>query len=226
MLYAKDKAMATPGARSQCPVCDGELIAKCGEIVCWHWAHVSADCDPWAEPETEWHVKWKNCFPLHMQEVVVASHRADVLIGTHAIEFQHSPISSSEIRDRENHYDVLTWVLDGSEFRNRFRLSRPLLSDGSSKQRRWLSNADGWWCFNWSHARQSWLQGVEIGNVVIDLGHMESWGANGDYPTLVLVEQWNTQGEGRGRFICRNSFVEICLNNSFRIHFGRPVAVH
>jgi competence CoiA-like predicted nuclease len=27
------------------------MIAKCGRIYIWHWAHDGSDCDPWHEPE-------------------------------------------------------------------------------------------------------------------------------------------------------------------------------
>jgi hypothetical protein len=227
MLYASGKVVAKPGLRGECPCCGGELIAKCGELVAWHWAHVSADCDAWSEPETDWHIKWKSCFPIDCREVVVGNHRADVLIGCHAIEFQHSPISANEIRDRENHYELLTWVIDGSEFRGRFTVNRPPDASGVQKKPRWMRHSDGWWLFRWSHARKSWACGVEVGNVVIDFGHVESWGSNADYPTLFVVEEWATDGScGRGRYICRETFVRACLANSFRANNGHAISVH
>lgn len=37
----------------------------------WHWAHKGRlPCDPWWEPETEWHRMWKDYFPSQNQEVV------------------------------------------------------------------------------------------------------------------------------------------------------------
>lgn len=30
---------AFPGGRAICPTCGGDLIAKCGRLVQWHWAH-------------------------------------------------------------------------------------------------------------------------------------------------------------------------------------------
>jgi competence CoiA-like predicted nuclease len=33
------KVRATPGARASCPFCARFMIAKCGEINVWHWAH-------------------------------------------------------------------------------------------------------------------------------------------------------------------------------------------
>lgn len=218
MLYASGKTLAKPGARGECPCCGGELIAKCGEIVSWHWAHINADCDPWSEPETDWHIMWKNCFPVECQEVVVGNHRADVLLGDHTIEFQHSPISANEIREREDHYARLTWVIDGSEFRSRFSFMRPPELNGSGKRPKWLHHSDGWWFFNWSHARKSWFHGAEVGDVVIDFGRLELWKHNADYPTLFLVQGWDNNGkDGHGRFISRDCFVSRCLANSFSI---------
>ena len=60
------------------------MIAKCGKHRVWHWAHwKSKDCDPWWEPETEWHRSWKNQFPVEWQEIGHTAqsgerHRADV----------------------------------------------------------------------------------------------------------------------------------------------------
>jgi len=84
MLFDHTGSLATPGARSTCPGCGGELVAKCGRIVTWHWAHLAADCDPWSEPESEWHRRWKFWFLSHpgvRVEVPMAEHRADVVLA-------------------------------------------------------------------------------------------------------------------------------------------------
>jgi competence protein CoiA len=104
------------GLMAKCPSCGGEVLAKCGEIVSWHWAHKVKDCDPWSEPESEWHREWKAHFPVQMQEVVMRPHRADVLAPRGVIEFQRSSISASEIRKREAFYDQMAWVVDASDF--------------------------------------------------------------------------------------------------------------
>lgn len=116
------------GERAICPVCEGELIGKCGEILIWHWQHSqSAVCDTWKENETEWHRQWKNKFPEDWQEVVIEKneekHRADVLTsGNVVIEFQNSSISSSTIKARENFYDKMIWVINAISFKNNFQL--------------------------------------------------------------------------------------------------------
>ena len=60
------------GQKAKCPLCEGTLIGKCGEIYAWHWQHIhDRDCDPWKEHETEWHRKWKAKFPEDWQEVII-----------------------------------------------------------------------------------------------------------------------------------------------------------
>lgn len=100
-----------------CPGCDGEVRAKCGEIVSWHWAHINADCDPWSEPETEWHKQWKNHFPPEWQEVVLDLHRADVKTPKGVIEFQNSPINPAEIKERESFYGKMIWIVNALNFK-------------------------------------------------------------------------------------------------------------
>jgi competence CoiA-like predicted nuclease len=50
------KTEAIKGVKGFCPNCGSELIAKCGERKINHWADKgNRTCDPWWEPETEWH---------------------------------------------------------------------------------------------------------------------------------------------------------------------------
>lgn len=114
-----ERGYATPGLRGVCPGCGGRVIAKCGHFNVWHWAHEVADCDPWSEPESEWHRAWKNWFPKEWQEVVIGPHRADVHYNGLTLEFQHSPLPLSEIYDRESFYvedgegdEQFYWIVD------------------------------------------------------------------------------------------------------------------
>ena len=144
MIYDCNKEEASPGRRSNCPTCGGELIAKCGQCVSWHWAHKVSECDSWAEPETEWHVSWKKRFPPSSREVTVGEHRADVKLTNarrSVIEFQHSPISPEDIQKREQHYGNMAWVIDGSSFFERFV----------------FANKGDYWSFRWKHPRHSWF---------------------------------------------------------------------
>ncbi len=120
MIYAiqnEQRTIATPGARGTCPSCDAPVIAKCGKLISWHWAHVRAECDPFSEPMTQWHIDWQNRFPAEWQEVVIKrdgqTHRADVQLPSgKVIEFQHSPISVEDIAAREAFYGDMVWVFD------------------------------------------------------------------------------------------------------------------
>lgn len=114
MIYDADGNMAKPGLRSRCPSCDGELVAKCGHVVTWHWAHRTADCDPWSEPESQWHLAWKQYFRDEMGarvEVVMPPHRADIVTkhGT-VIELQSSYLPVDQIMAREKFYGRMDWV--------------------------------------------------------------------------------------------------------------------
>jgi competence protein CoiA len=129
MLYAKPpksnaQILATPGDRAVCPGCLGRVIAKCGEVNAWHWAHeAGADCDPWSEGESSWHLAWKaKASPLRC-EVVIDRHRADIVnrSGT-VIELQHSPLTSDQVREREEFYGDMIWLVDAHEFEDRFHV--------------------------------------------------------------------------------------------------------
>lgn len=112
---------ATPRARGTCPGCKGELVAKCGTIKVWHWAHKGRlHCDPWWENETQWHRDWKNAFPVDWQEVPARdqngeTHIADVKTPHGmVVEFQHSSLSVDEARKRTAFYGNIIWAVDGT----------------------------------------------------------------------------------------------------------------
>ena len=77
-----------------------------------HWRHPAGDCDPWSEPEGEWHLGWKERFPIEWREAALAEgeplerHRADLLCASPSgartvVELQHSSIAEHE-RDRRD----------------------------------------------------------------------------------------------------------------------------
>lgn len=109
--------------RAKCPNCDGVLIAHCGDIKMHHWQHetLSVHCDTWKENETQWHRDWKNKYPIDFQEVIIKKagkiHRADIC-NTQGlvIEFQNSNISPTEIKERENFYENMIWVVNAQKF--------------------------------------------------------------------------------------------------------------
>ena len=121
MIWARSKykegmkIKAEPKSVGFCSICGEQLIPKCGEIKIWHWSHKSNnECDSWYEPESKWHIDWKNEFPPEQQEVIIGKHRADIRTRTRKIiELQNSPINPKEITERENFYGDMIWLLNG-----------------------------------------------------------------------------------------------------------------
>jgi len=105
-----------------CPCCGDYVTAKCGDIRAWHFSHKSkSDCI--YKPMTDWHYDWQNNFNKDFLEIIQIDdktgekHIADVKNSNGVvIEFQHSPISISEIESRESFYENMIWVLDGSYY--------------------------------------------------------------------------------------------------------------
>jgi len=137
-LVNGEKCEPIKGVTALCPNCGSKMIAKCGSIKIDHWSHkVIRKCDPWWENETAWHRDWKNNFPLEWQEIIMydafknEKHIADVRTkGELVIEFQHSFLSSNERIERENFYQNMVWVVDGTRLINDFiRFSKGFASD-------------------------------------------------------------------------------------------------
>jgi len=132
-LVDNERVEAFSGGRGLCPTCGSDVIAKRGPRVLHHWAHHRPrDCDPWWENETPWHREWKNLFPIECREVSHTAddgeiHRADIKTPTGiVIEVQHSQMSDAERESREQFYENLVWVVDGSRFRNNFHVLHKL----------------------------------------------------------------------------------------------------
>ncbi len=120
-LIDGDRREAAPGLTGACPIDSHPIVARCGDLRTWHWAHKgSPSCDPWWENETEWHRNWKERFPREWQEVIHQTeqgekHIADVKTDREwIIEFQHSHIQPEERRSRDVFYKKLIWVVDGT----------------------------------------------------------------------------------------------------------------
>jgi len=111
----------SPGLKGTCRSCGSPMLAKCGQFKLWHWAHKSRlHCDPWWEPETDWHRARKNRFPKEWHEVIRfdpatnEKHIADVKTDKGLVlEFQHSAITPEEMKAREDFYGNMIWVVDG-----------------------------------------------------------------------------------------------------------------
>jgi len=165
----KERIKAKPDQEAKCDLCEGELTPKCGVVKSWHWAHKSkVDCDNWYEPETEWHVNWKNEFPKEQQEIKMDNHRADVKTKEGLIiEFQNSSISPDDICDREKFYgDNMIWILNGET-----------LGKGLE-----IRDKISYFTFIWKNPSQSWFYSdkqiyIDIGSFINHLSECEenSW---------------------------------------------------
>lgn len=135
-----------------CPCCKAEVIAKCGTMVVQHWAHRAADCDPWSEPESEWHQFWKAAVaPPERREVVIGPHRADAVLESGiVVEVQRSSISAAEIKEREEFYTAncggLVWVLtEERRFSRAFSVSEcAKIVVGPAETPTWFRDDYGW----------------------------------------------------------------------------------
>lgn len=118
MLYAKNngnKILPEKHLKGHCPDCGDSVIAKCGEVNQWHWAHVvNAECKN-NKPETIWHKEWKLNFPQECVEEKIKNHRADVFINGVAIEFQASTIARPDIVSRNEVFKNVFWVLNAQD---------------------------------------------------------------------------------------------------------------
>lgn len=156
MRYADlDTQRVTPEPKMQgatCPGCSSPVVAKCGTVNIWHWAHAAgSDCDSWYEPMTQWHLDWQFTVPPERREVVMGNHRAD-LITTRGlvVEIQHSHISTAEIAEREAHYGQMVWIFDARDAIENGPYG-PRLDIRSPAE----SCSDTYVTFRWKHARVS-----------------------------------------------------------------------
>lgn len=149
MLYAKSQngeiISASPHSIAWCPFCETEMLAKCGPINIWHWAHKTLDCDNWSESESWWHLNWKSKMPQDRTEVVIQKngdcHRADIVTpsGT-VLELQKTSLSVQEIKEREQFYERMIWL---------FELSGPFEKDNLL-----LRKNQGYFTFRWKYPRK------------------------------------------------------------------------
>jgi hypothetical protein len=154
---AGDKISARYDIAAICPLCKTPVVAKCGQIVVHHWAHLNCDeCDPWWEPETQWHRKWKNLFSNEQVEVSMAGHRADVVLKDGVVlELQHSAISVETIIEREAAYNNMIWLFDGASITHNLNCTEVLRPDFSDVRLN-LRKCRDHYTFRWKHPRKSW----------------------------------------------------------------------
>lgn len=143
-LVNGEKCEPTPGAVGKCETCEELMIAKCGHIKLWHWAHKGKrHCDQWWEPETPWHRRWKNNFPAEWREVrhfdqEGECHVADIKTPHNlVVECQHSAIRTPERTAREEFYSAsgnMIWIVNGGRYKTaRSRLAKAQTSWGRTR---------------------------------------------------------------------------------------------
>lgn len=143
----------TKNEKAMCPNCGETLIAKCGEINIWHWAHESADCSIEWEPETDWHRWWKTQFIGARLEVINGAHRADVITNRGlVIEIQSSPIQPEQLQAREAHWQSMIWLINGEQFYDRFITYQRAITRSYSKI------PEYYYSFRWKQPRKIWFQ--------------------------------------------------------------------
>lgn len=155
---AGSRARPRPGASGTCPSCSGAVRAKCGQVNVWHWAHrAGGECDLWSEAMTDWHWGYQSIVPADRCEVVMGTHRADVVTPDgYVVELQHSSVSIDDIRAREAHYGPkMYWLFDAREARAMGRISLCL-------------RAHGYVEFRWSYGRRS-IKACRA-HILLDLG--------------------------------------------------------
>ena len=177
------RKLAEPKSKGYCPLCNQEVISKCGNIKIWHWSHKSNfECDSFKEPESEWHINWKNKFPKECQEVIIGKHRADIRTKNRLIiELQNSPISSKEIFEREQYYKKMIWILNGKTLASNFYF--------------WYQKRSNQKTFNWKWFPKSWSYAKK--KIYIDIGNK----------TLFLIEITVDNSFGEGTLLSKDAFI-------------------
>lgn len=189
MIWANSnekRIKATPKDRAICPYCNQEVIAKCGSIKIWHWAHKSnINCDSWYEHESKWHINWKNEFPKEQQEVIIGKHIADIKTKDFVIELQNSSLSPEKIIEREKYYKKMIWLINGDSLASGLELRRDINNQ--------------LFTFRWKPPPKSWWFATKP--IYIDM--------NFDWIFLIKKIYHNIPCGGYGKFITKKEFLEV-----------------
>lgn len=109
-----------------CPFCGSEVRPRQGKVNAWTFSHLKNDgCYEfdYNNEMSKWHIWWQNIFPNEYKEIIITNNygikrRADICIENVVIEFQHSPITPDEFRDRNRFYKScgykVIWLFDGT----------------------------------------------------------------------------------------------------------------
>lgn len=163
-IVDNEKVEPAPKKKGRCPLCQGKVFPRCGDIRVWHWAHYKGEnCDTWYEPETYWHLFWKKIFGKENAEIVIKKndiwHTADIVTKENVvIKLKSSTIQKPEISEHEDFYgERMIWLINGIDFRESF-----FIRDYDKTYGEWGSKHDmttnktGKKRFYWGYPRRSW----------------------------------------------------------------------
>ena len=203
-LYAlvegqRSRAARAGPRRADCADCAQPMIAKTGDVVIWHWAHLAAPGSCAAAGETPWHLEWKDLGPPGSQERAIGRRRADVLApGGFAVEFQLSPLTAAEVTAREHDWaGNLVWIFDAAGAYDEERLILRVHPDRPA--------GDAYRNLHWAHAPER-VRAARCRSL-LDLGADDR---------LILVGSWYDSSplQGYGWQVTRDWVVAWVLNGT------------
>lgn len=204
LLYAiidKKRKRPNPAEVAQCPYCKADVIAKCGHINTWHWAHKIKSDSCIYKDMSEWHIAHqlkaeKNGWNLEQH---IGFRIADCVHGKNVIELQKSSISDKEIINRNINYDALRynvhWVFDYNEKFNNMIFTE--VNDIYKFKQNWAKKSIII-LFNYIDNRNKPIWG----NVFLNIGDDE----------YIKVEKMYESGNGYGRLLNFDSMIRLCKN--------------
>lgn len=209
MLVAKlngHRVEATGAARGlgyRCPGCEGDLVLKQGPIVIAHFAHKPPTSCEWASAETIAHLQAKRLMANALRgrglkaevefivDTLPGDRRADVMTWRPdgqmvAIEFQHTPISLSEIERRAFSYARANIAQIWIPFLNSTAWRKGTRAEGGYSVRRYSPQSF-----------EKWVHGLHAGYGMwmYDPKEQHFWHAR-LHPHEVYVEESSWYGEG------------------------------
>ncbi len=125
MIWAiknNERIRASPKETATCPLCNQEVISKCGKIKIWHFAHKQdLGCYEF-EAETDRHIEMKLFFEKNLQGFEMEYNLGFAIPDLYnkerkiAIEVQHSKISKEKFIERTQNYKdngiYVLWIFD------------------------------------------------------------------------------------------------------------------
>jgi hypothetical protein len=123
---------------------------------------------------------WKKLFGKENCEVVIPPHRADIYGNFDVvIELQHSNISPKEIREREEFYKKMIWIVDAHPFAENLHFFKNQQKQAEKDGKvLWSSGGGTWWgdeyMLLWRRRQKRWLvDGGALMPVMLDLSNLE-----------------------------------------------------